>query len=57
MESFSKAAEAFKQGRKDVASYYAQQVGAIRLTRKLCFEQIILLAVFWFVLNLHLVFN
>ncbi|XP_029918305.1 NEDD4-binding protein 2 isoform X2 [Myripristis murdjan] len=25
IESFSKAAEAFKQGRKDVASYYAQQ--------------------------------
>lgn len=26
LESFSKAAEAFKQGRKEVASFYAQQV-------------------------------
>lgn len=26
LESFSKAAEAYKQGRKDVASFYAQQV-------------------------------
>lgn len=26
LESLSKAAEAFKQGRKEVASFYAQQV-------------------------------
>lgn len=26
LESFSKAAEAYKQGRKEVASFYAQQV-------------------------------
>lgn len=39
LESFSKAAEAFQQGRKEVASFYAQQVsscrsvcGSVRLT-------------------------
>lgn len=26
LESFAKAAEAFKQGRREVASFYAQQV-------------------------------
>lgn len=26
IESFNKAAEAYRQGRKDVASFYAQQV-------------------------------
>lgn len=26
LESFAKAAEAYKQGRKEVASFYAQQV-------------------------------
>lgn len=30
LESFSKAAEAYKQGRKEVASFYAQQVNACR---------------------------
>lgn len=37
IESFSKAAEAYKQGRKEVASFYAQQVSACRECSTLIF--------------------